>query len=186
MSTSSFVSQVQQEFDKSLEHLRSELSRLQIGRANAALVEIIKVEAYGTPQPLKSVASVVISDARTIQIQCWDKSLMGEVEKAIQISDIGIHPVNDGVYIRLNIPPLTEDRRKELVKVVNKYAEEARIAVRASRQAVNNKFDAIKKNKEINEDEFHSAAKQVQEKVDAANKVIDEVAKKKEQELMTV
>lgn len=180
------LSQSEQAFQKALEHLRTQYASLQIGRASAALVEEIKVEAYGTVQPLKSVASIVIPDARTIQIQCWDKSLMHDVEKALQIANLGINPVNDGVFIRLNIPPLTEERRKDLVKVVHRYSEDARIAVRTERQQILNKLDSMKKSKEISEDDFHGSSKKLQEKVDAVNKQIDEVAKKKEQELMNI
>lgn len=186
MTISEFLSQADQNFQKAAEHLSSEYGSLQTGRANAALVENVKVEAYGTLQPLKAVASVTISDARTIQIQCWDKSLMGATEKALQISDIGIHPVNDGVFIRLNIPQMTAERRKELVKVVNRYAEEARIAVRNERQQILNKFGEMEKNKTISENEFHGAVKKLQDKVDAVNRNIDGLAHKKEEELMKI
>ena len=101
---SDFITPAEQGFQKALDHLRSEFSRLQIGRANAALVEGINVEAYGSSQPLKALASVSVPDSRTLQIQCWDKSVMKDVEKAIQISGLGINPVNDGIYIRLNFP----------------------------------------------------------------------------------
>jgi ribosome recycling factor len=137
-------------------------------------------------QPLKAVANIAVPDAKTVQIQCWDKSLMSAVEKAIQISDIGINPVNDGVYIRLNIPPLTEDRRKDLVKVVHRMAEEARIVVRTERQQANGKIGDLEKAKTISEDDARGFQKKLQDKVDQVNKTIDEVAKKKEVELLTI
>lgn len=186
MAPSDLVSQAELSFQKALEHLRSQYASLQIGRANAALVEGIKVEAYGSFQPLKAIASIVIPDARTIQIQCWDRSLLHEAEKAIQVSGIGLNPVNDGILIRLNIPQLTEERRKDLVKIVHRYSEDARIAVRTERQQILNKLDAMKKAKEITEDELHGSGKKLQEKVDAINKQIDEMAKKKEQDLLSI
>ena len=183
---SDILTQADQGFQKALEHLRSEFSRLQIGRASAALVEHINVEAYGMSQPLKAVASVSIPDSRTIQIQCWDKGVMHDVEKAIQVSGIGLNPINDGIYIRLNIPQLTEERRKELVKVVYRYAEEAKIGIRNERQQAMNKLDGLKKDKTMPEDEFHGEVKKLQDTVDQFNKMIDEAAKKKEADVMTI
>lgn len=171
---------------KAVEHLKEEFSKLQIGRANVSLVEDVKVDAYGSLQPLKAVASVSVPDAKTIQIQAWDRGLLGAIEKGIQIANIGLMPNNDGVYIRINIPPLTEERRRDLVKVVGRYAEEAKIAIRNVRQDTNNTFNTMKKNSEMTEDELFHGTKIIQDHVDACNKEIDEMSKKKEQDIMTV
>lgn len=174
------------EFTKIFEHIKTEYSRLQAGRASPALVEGIQVEAYGTRQPLKAVGSVSVPDAKTIQIQPWDKSQLTAIEKAIQISDIGITPINDGVVIRLSVPPLTEERRKDLVKVVNKLAEEARISIRHSRQKALDGMRAMEKEGKTTEDQIKVFEKKLQEKVDKANQEIEMVAKNKEKEVMTV
>lgn len=171
---------------KAVSHLKDEFSRLQVGRASASLVEEVRVDAYGSLQPLKSVASVSVPDAKTIQIQPWDRGLLTAIDKGIQMANLGLTPNNDGVVIRINIPPLTEERRKELVKVVGRYSEEAKIGVRNVRQDVNNTLNAMKKASEITEDELHGAMKELQVHVDHANKEIDEMAKKKEQDIMTV
>lgn len=173
-------------FKKIIEHLKQEFARLQIGRANPSLVEHISVEAYGTTQPLRSLAGITTPDARTIQIQPWDKSILQAIEKAIQTSGLNLPPVNDGVVIRINIPALTEERRKELAKVVGKIAEDAKIAVRSVRQQMNTKFKDMEKAKQMSEDELKIAEKKIQEKVDAYNKEIDELAKKKEQDIMSL
>lgn len=174
------------EFRKSYEHLKSEYGRLQLGRASAALVESLQVEAYGVHQPLKAVASVSVPDSKTLQIQPWDKGLLSEIEKAIQTSDIHLTPINDGVVIRLNIPPLTEERRRDLTKVVHRLAEEARIAVRQGRQKALDKLKEMEKNNEAGEDHVRSIEKKLQEKVDQMNLEIETHAKNKEKDIMTV
>jgi ribosome recycling factor len=166
---------------KTLEHLQQEFSKLQTGRANAAVVEHISIEAYGQRMELKSVASISVQDARSIVIQPWDKSVLGAVEKALQVSDLGISPVNDGVVIRLNFPPMTEERRKHIVKVVGQLAEAAHIRIRQERQVAN---DAIKQMDD--EDERDRAQKELQKLVDDANEKITSSAKKKEQEVLTI
>lgn len=171
---------------KALQHLKDEFSRLQIGRASPSLVEEVRVEAYGTLQPLKSVASVSVPDSKTIQIQPWDRGLLGAIEKGIQMANLGLTPNNDGIVIRINIPPLTEERRKDLVKVVGRYTEESRIAVRNVRQDLNNTFSTMKKNGEMTEDELHNGTKRLQDRVDHYNQEIDEMAKQKEKDIMTV
>ena len=174
------------EFKKALEHLRTELSRLQIGRASATLVEDIKVEAYGTLQPLKAVATVSCPDARTIQIQPWDKANLSHIETAIKVSGLNFNPINDGTYVRIGIPPLTEERRTDLTKIVHKMAEEARISVRAARQESHEIFKTLENDKKISEDEKELADKNLQTEVDKANKNIEEVAKAKEADIMKV
>lgn len=184
--TDQLLQEAQKEFEGALTHLKEEFSRLQIGRASAALVDAIQVEAYGTKQPLKAMANISIPDPKTIQIQPWDKSQLGPIEKAIQNSDLNISPVNDGVAVRLNMPQLTEERRTELTKVVSRLAEEARISVRHPRQKVLDKAKELQKSSEITEDQLHSFEKQLQEKVEGTNKQIEELAKTKEKDVMTV
>ncbi|MBI5152242.1 ribosome recycling factor [Candidatus Peregrinibacteria bacterium] len=173
-------------FKKALDHLKNEFSRLQVGRASPALVEHLSVEAYGTTQPLRSVASITTPDPKTIQIQAWDKGLLNAIERAIQMSDLHLPPTNDGVVVRINIPPLTEERRRELTKVVGRLAEDARISVRSVRQQMNTKFKEMENAKQVSEDERMIAEKKLQEKVDSYNKQIDELAKKKEQDVMQI
>lgn len=178
--------QLQTDLEKNLGHLKDEYSRLQIGRASAALVESINVDAYGIKQPIKALATIVVPDAKTIQIQPWDKSQLGPIEKAISLSDINISPVNDGVCVRLNIPPLTEERRRDLAKVVHRLAEEARIAVRNLRQKVQGRLKAMEKSGDITEDDARGADKKLQDNVDRINQQIEEMAKNKENDVMTV
>lgn len=175
-----------QEFQKTLQHLRTEYAKLQIGRANPILVEDLKVEAYGTTQPLKGLASISVPDAKTLQIQPWDRSIVGAIERAVQISGLGLTPTNDGRVIRINMPPLTEERRKELVKLVYKMAEDSRIIIRQHRGKAHEAIRQMQKNKQISEDEMRLSEKHLQEKVDHVNKEIEELAKKKEQDIMTI
>jgi len=174
------------EFAKAIEHLKSEYARLQIGRASAALVENIPVDVYGSPQPLKAIATISIPDPRSIQISPWDKKSLAAIEKGIVGVGLGLNPVNDGVCVRINIPPLTEERRKDLAKVVYKLAEDSKIIVRNKRQDCNTSFKKMKADSEITEDDLHMAEKKLQDKVDEVNKKIDEMSKSKEQEVMTV
>lgn len=180
------LQQLQNDLDKTLAHLRDEFSRLQIGRASVALVEQLEVEAYGVRQPLKTLATISVPDARTVQIQPWDRGNLGPIEKAIQRSDINISPVNDGVVVRLSIPSLTEERRRELTKVVHKLAEDARIAVRNARQKFHDTIREQEKAGGITEDDAKGLAKKLQDKVDSANQQIEEASKKKESDVMTV
>jgi ribosome recycling factor len=166
---------------KNLDHLHSEFSKLQTGRANASILEHVMVEAYGQRMELKSVASIAVQDARSMVIQPWDKSVLGAVEKAIQIANLGVNPVNDGIVIRLNFPAMTEERRLQINKIVGQLAEQAKIKVRQDRQIAH---DEIKEVSE--EDEKERLQKELQRLVDEANKKIDESAKKKQQEVMTV
>jgi ribosome recycling factor len=161
--------------------LQTELGKLQTGRANASLVEHIDVEAYGQRSPMKAVAGISVQDARTIVIQAWDRSILGDIEKAIQASNIGINPVNDGTVIRLNLPPMTEERRNDLKKIVHKLSEDARISVRQMRQKAH---DAIKQ--DANETVKTSLLAELQKEVDAANTKIDDIRKKKEEEVMKI
>jgi len=173
-------------FHKAIEHLKSEFARLQVGRANTSLVENIPVDVYGTSQPIKAMASISIPDPKTIQIQPWDRSNLNEIEKAIVGIGTGLNPLNDGVCVRVNIPPLTEERRIELTKHVKKIAEDARISVRTARQDAHNVIKDLKSKSEITEDDFYKNDKELQSKVDDVNKQIDELADAKEKDVMTV
>lgn len=169
-----------------IEHLHSEFSKIQTGRASAALVESLMVDSYGSKVALKSVASISIPDAKTVSIQPWDRGQIPAIEKAIRESSLGLNPQNNGIAIHLNLPPLTEERRKELVKVLHKYAEEARIALRNCRHDVLTQLKEMEKGKEIGEDLLLAKEKEVQKHVDDFNAQIDESVGKKEKEIMTI
>ncbi len=186
MSAQHYIDQARVEFEKALTHLNEEYSKLQAGRANPGLVEGILVDAYGVTQPLKSCASISCPDLKTLQIQPWDRSLMSAIEKAIREADLGLNPMNNGLAVMLNIPPLTEERRKELVKLVKNLAEEAKISIRNARQTAHTKFKDLEAAKEITEDEKFGSEKKLQDVVDDYNKKIDEAEKKKAEGIMTV
>jgi len=186
MPTQPYLDTAKNEFRKTVDHLKNEFSRLQIGRATSALVEDIKVEAYEILQPLKAVASISCPDAKTIQIQPWDRANLSHIETAIRISGLNLNPVNDGTYVRINIPALTEERRAELTKVVHKMAEEARISVRTTRQDAHEAFKKLEADKKIGEDDSHLAGKKLQDEVDKINKEIEDLAKAKEDEVMKI
>lgn len=186
MTTDEAIKQAGMGFEKAIGHLKDEFSRLQIGRASAALVENIPVEAYGSHQPIKSVANISIPDPRSIMIQPWDKSMIVPIEKGILGVGIGLNPSNDGAVVRINIPPLTEERRAELAKHIRKLGEEAKITVRTARQDAHNVFKKLKADSEITEDDWHSADKKLQVEVDRANSQIEELVSGKEKDVMTV
>ena len=167
--------------EKALQHLHAEFSKLQTGRANAALIEHIEVDAYDQKQQLRTIAGINVTDARTIVVQPWDRSILQNVEKALQLANIGSSPVNDGTVIRINLQPMTEERRLQLSKVVHQLAEEARIAVRKLRQEAH---DGIKGDKD--EDVRDTLLEELQKHVEGFNTKIAESAKKKEQEIMTI
>jgi len=175
-----------EKFDKGIERFKQEIAGLRTGRASSALVENIEIESYGSRMPIVHVASVSIPDARTIAIQPWDKSNMGPIEKAIQAANIGLNPVNDGVLIRLSIPPMTEERRKELVKVLGKLAEEARIALRNVREDAIKDLKKKQDNGEYTEDDVENEKKDLQEVVDKYNAQIKDITEAKEKEIMTI
>jgi len=174
------------QIDKSIKHLNTEFTKLQIGRANSQLVENIEVESYGTKMQLKGVANIGCPDAKTIRIEPWDKNLVGEIERAIQSARIGINPQNMGEFLILPIPPMTEERRKELVKLVHAETEKAKISVRNARHDAFKTIKQQKDDKEISEDQQKDAESDIQKLVDKANKEIDEMSKKKENDILTV
>jgi ribosome recycling factor len=180
------IQAAKKEFAQAIDHLTEEFRGLQIGRANASLVDNIMVSAYGSEQPLKSVANISTPDGQTIAIRAWDKSMVTAIEKAIITSHLGLNPSNDGDTIRLSIPPLTEERRRELTKIVHQMAENAHIHVRNSRQKCLDKIKSMAKEKEITEDDQRLGEKNLQEAVDEANKEIKALSQKKENDIMTV
>lgn len=176
------IESFKQEVEKVFTFLHNEYSRLQTGRANAALVESVNVDAYGQSQPLKGVAGVSVQDARTIVVQPWDASIMGAIESALTAADLGVSPVNDGTVIRLNLPPMTEERRTQLTKVVHSLAEDARISVRQLRQHAH---DSIK-DEEKDEDLRYTLLDELEKAVKVANEKIEVSKKEKDEEVMTV
>ena len=166
--------------------LAREFASVRTGRANAALLDGVRVEAYGNMTPLNQVASVSVPDPRTILIQPWDATQMKEIEKGIVKSDLGLSPSNDGKVIRLTMPTLTEERRKQLAKSVGKFAEDARVAIRNVRREANDKMKALAREKKISEDEERRGHDQIQKATDRFTARIDELTKKKEQEVLTV
>ena len=171
---------------KSIESLRHNLVKVRTGRANTGLVDSIKVNYYGSDMPLSQVASVAVGDARSIIITPWEKQMVGAVEKAILASDLGLTPNTAGTTIRLNIPALTEERRKELTKVVHSEGEDAKVAVRNIRRDANHQVKELLKDKQITEDEASRTEAEIQKITDGAIKDVDEVIKAKETELMAV
>jgi ribosome recycling factor len=169
---------------KALEHLRGTLAGVRTGRAHPALVEDIKVDFFGTIMPLKQLGTVNIPEPRQIVITVWDKTALKAVEKAIQASPLGINPQPDGDVIRLNLPELTRDRRADLTKLVNKYAEEARIATRNIRREIVDSFKKLEKDSKINEDDLKKFQKEIQDITDAAIKKVDAAVAEKEREIM--
>jgi ribosome recycling factor len=166
--------------------LTREFAGVRTGRANAALLDGVRVEAYGVLTPINQMASVSVPDPRTIVIQPWDASQMKEIEKGILKSDLGLTPSNDGKVIRLTMPTLTEERRKQLAKAVGKFAEDARVAIRNVRREANDKLKALAKDKKVSEDEERRGHDQIQKTTDRFTAKVDELAKKKEQEVLTV
>lgn len=171
---------------KSIDSLEKDFSKLRTGRASTALVDSIRVEYYGTPTPLNQVASVSIPDSRTISIAPWDRNAFNSIEKAIMKSDLGLTPINDGRAIRINIPVLTEERRKELVKMAKKYTEDAKVAIRNVRRDVNDTLKKLHTAKEINEDDLHKGQDEVQKITDNFVKKADAVLAEKEKEIMEI
>ncbi|MFQ5840535.1 MAG: ribosome recycling factor [Candidatus Methylomirabilales bacterium] len=164
--------------------LGKEFTGVRTGRASTGLLDPIRVDYYGTPTAVNQVASLSIPDPRTILIQPWDASLLPALERAIMKSDLGLTPANDGKVIRLTIPPLTEERRKQLAKVVGKLAEEARVAIRNIRQDANKKLKGMEKDKKISEDESRRGQDQVQKTTDRFIRRVDELLEKKEEEIL--
>jgi ribosome recycling factor len=179
------LEETKKKMDKVLEAMARDLTRVRTGRASVALLEGIKVDCYGTSMPLSQVASLAAPESRLLTIQPWDPTVLGDIEKAILKSDLGLNPVNDGKLIRLPIPALTTERRKELAKMIKKMAEEAKVALRNVRREANDQLKDLKKDKLLTEDEAHRGQEEVQKITDDYIKKIDAQAAEKEKEIMT-
>jgi ribosome recycling factor len=171
-------------FQKAVSALRQNLMKVRTGRANLGILDGIKVEFYGTMTPLNQVGTLKVADSRLITVQPWDKSLIPTIEKAIGSSDLGLNPSNDGSLIRIPIPPLTGERRKELVKVVKRTGEEAKIAIRNERRSANDDVKTLQKDGDVSEDAAHRALARIQQLTDDFTKKIDEIIADKEKEVM--
>ncbi len=174
------------EFEKAVERYREELSKLRTGRSSAALVDNLLVDYYGSKSPLKQMASVTVPEARLIVITPWSRDSLVNIEKAIRESQLDLNPINDGQVIRINISPLNEERRKELVKILNQKTEESRVAVRRIREEILDHIQALEKEGKIGEDDKFYGKDKLQKAVDEYNKRIEEIREKKEDEIMTV
>jgi ribosome recycling factor len=180
------MNQLRVRLEKIIERLKQEVAGLRTGRASPALIENLEVEYYGSKTPLKAVAAISSPDPKSLVIQPWDKNAVTAIEKAILGSSLGLNPIIDRDVIRVSIPPLTEERRKELIKLLGKYLEEARIQVRREREEILKEIDRKEKSKEISEDEKFRQKNEVQKTVDEINKKIEEIGATKENEIMLV
>lgn len=171
---------------KALENLHHELAGIRTGKANPALLDSIRVNYFGQSVPIKQVASIAVPDAKLITVQPWDRSIIVEIEKAIMASELGLNPQNDGALIRLPIPPLNEERRKDLVRVVKRMGEEAKVAVRNIRRDANDRFKKLEKEHEISEDVMHTKQEEIQKLTNDFCVKVDEAVHAKEQEIMEI
>ncbi len=178
------LSDLRKDMTKSTDALKRDFNRIRTGRASNALLDGIRVEAYDTQMPLDQVSTISVPESRLIVIQPWDQTIIGNIEKGILKSELGLTPINDGKIIRIAIPPLTEERRKELAKLARKMAEENKISIRNHRRETNEMFKEMKNEKEISEDEMHKALNEVQKITDAFIKKIDETTAEKEKEIV--
>ncbi|WP_346235560.1 ribosome recycling factor [Lysinibacillus telephonicus] len=180
------LEQAKDKMNKTISAFTRELASIRAGRANASLLDRITVDYYGAPTPINQLAGVSVPEARLLVITPYDKTILGEIEKAIMKSDIGITPTNDGNVIRLTIPALTEERRKDLVKVVKKEAEDAKIAIRNVRRDANDDLKKLEKNGDITEDDLRGYSDDIQKLTDEYIVKVDEVAKDKEKEILSI
>lgn len=180
------MNQTKERMEKAVAAYQRELATVRAGRANPSLLDKVTVEYYGAQTPLNQLASITVPEARMLVITPYDKTALGDIEKAIQKADLGVTPTNDGSIIRITIPPLTEERRKELAKLVKKYSEDAKVAVRNIRRDANDDLKKLEKNGEMTEDELRSSTEDVQKLTDEYVSKIDEITKDKEKEIMEV
>jgi ribosome recycling factor len=178
------LSELRDNMAKSVEALKKDFNRIRTGRASTALLDGIKIDCYDTQMPLDQVSSISVPESRLIVIQPWDQTIIGDIEKGILKSELGLTPMNDGKIIRISIPPLTEERRKELAKLARKMAEDNKISIRNHRREANEMFKELKNEKEISEDEMHKAYNDVQKITDDFIKKIDEITAEKEKEIV--
>ena len=181
-----FLKETETKLEKAVESTKDKFASIRAGRANVSMLDGISVDAYGAPSPLSQIGTLSAPEARLLTIDPWDKSLIPAIEKAIQQANLGLNPSNDGRIIRLSVPELTEERRKEYVKMVRKEAEEGKVAIRNIRKDVNNKLRKSEKDSEITEDDLKSGEDSVQKLTDKFTKLVDEALDKKEKELTTV
>ncbi|HTK10340.1 MAG TPA: ribosome recycling factor [Ktedonobacteraceae bacterium] len=184
--TADLFTDAERRMQKAIDALKQDLSALRTGRASAGLLERISVDYYGTPTPINQVASISVPEARLLVIQPWDKKLLADIEKAIQKSDLGINPNNDGQVIRLNVPPMNEERRRDLVKSLHKKLDEHKVAVRNVRRDVQDKLRDREKKKEVSEDELKRSTERLQKLTDRFIEEMEKVGKSKELEILEV
>ncbi|MBW2142817.1 MAG: ribosome recycling factor [Deltaproteobacteria bacterium] len=178
------LSELRDNMAKSVDSLKKDFNRIRTGRASTALLDGIKIDCYDTRMPLDQVSSISVPESRLIVIQPWDQTIIGDIEKGILKSELGLTPMNDGKIIRVSIPPLTEERRKELAKLARKMAEDNKISIRNHRREANEMFKELKTEKEISEDEMHKAYNDVQKITDEFIKKIDEITAEKEKDIV--
>ncbi|NJE33596.1 ribosome recycling factor [Megasphaera sp. SW808] len=186
MDVKTLLTQNEEKMDKTIEALKRDLASIRTGRASTTLLDRISVDYYGTPTPIKQVANVSAPEPRLITIIPWERKMLGDIERAILKSDLGLNPNNDGTMIRLEIPQLTEERRKELSKKVSKDAEDSKVVIRNIRRDANDAIKKMEKKKEITEDDSKEAQENIQKLTDKKIKLIDEIKAKKEKEVMEV
>lgn len=172
--------------DKAVDALKKDMTKVRTGRASTALLDDVMVDYYGTPTPLNQVGTLAVPEPRLITIQPWEKKLLPDIEKAIFKADLGLTPTSDGQLIRIAIPPMTEERRKEMGKVVRKMGEDAKVAVRGARRDANDSLKKLEKNKDISEDEHKRGEKEVQELTDSYVSKVDDLVAQKEKEIMEI
>ncbi|MCX7817379.1 MAG: ribosome recycling factor [Syntrophales bacterium] len=178
--------ELKENFEKAIQSLEKSFGKVRTGRASLTLLDGIKVDYYGVPTPLNQVANLSIPESRMIVIAPWDTSLIGAIEKSIQKSELGLMPSNDGKVVRIVMPPLTEERRKELVKMVRKMAEDCRVKLRNARREANEKFKNLKKENKISEDDMFTCQEEVQKRMDKYMDKVEEILKAKEKEIMEI
>lgn len=184
--TEDVLKDLKAKIERAVEDLRGNLAKIRTGRANLGMLDGIKIDYYGTPTPLAQCAALAVPEPRLITIKPWDKSIMKDVEKAIREANLGLNPMTDGELIRLPIPPLTEERRKDIAKQVKQKGEDHRVAVRNERRDANERLKTLQKDKKITEDDQKRATEKVQKETDAGIARIDELVTKKEKEVMEV
>lgn len=186
MTASEVMQSLEEKMEKAVQHFKGELNTIRAGRANPHLLDNIRVDYYGTPTPIAQVGNISAPEPRLLMIAPWDVTLIKQIEKAIQTSDLGINPQSDGKIIRLLVPELTEERRKDLTKSISKKGEEARVAVRNIRREANDTMKKMEKDKSISEDELKKSEADIQKITDRYTKLVDDLVKSKEKEIMSV
>lgn len=186
MPAKELISSLSQEMDKSIQSLKGDLVKVRTGRASTALVDPVHVDYYGSSVPLNQIANVTTPDARTIQVAPWEAGMIGAIEKAILAANIGFTPQNDGKVVRIPLPPLTEERRKDMVKLIKKMSEETKVAIRNHRRDANEKVKALEKAKTLTEDDAKKTGEQIQKKTDEKVAEVDKIIAGKEKEILTI